>query len=58
MLVIHNGQQSPVDGWYMDRHGHQMLIREGDLAPICPHQGPMRAMWRLVRELGRRVRAD
>ncbi len=51
MKILHNGQQNEITGWFMDRHGHQLFMRRGDLAPICPHSGPAPQMWRLVREI-------
>ncbi len=51
MTTIHNGQSSPIQGWYVDLHGHQLFMRRGDLAPLCPHSTPTSALWRLVREV-------
>ena len=53
MLTLHNGQRLPLTGWFIDTHGHQLYLREGDLAPACPHLGPvLPALWRLIREIG------
>ncbi len=51
MTTLHNGQQNEITGWFVDVHGHQLFMRRGDLAPICPHAGPAPALWRLVREI-------
>ena len=51
MMTLHNGQPSAVQGWYVDMHGHQLFMRRGDLAPLCPYSGPTAALWRLVREV-------
>jgi hypothetical protein len=51
MLTVYNGQRNPASGWYVDRHGHRLYLRAGDLAPICPRQGPALVMWRLTREV-------
>ena len=50
-VLIWSGQPAPVGGWFVDLHGHRMLIRVGDLAPICPYLGPSTAQWRLVCEI-------
>ena len=57
MITLHNGQQNQVQGWYVDLHGHQLFMRRGDLAPLCPHSLPTPALWRLVREVAE-VRTD
>ena len=47
MDVINNGRVITTTGWYCDLHGHQALLRAGELAPPCPHSvGP--ALWRLM----------
>ena len=50
-IVVWSGQRAPVGGWFLDPHGHRMLIRAGDLAPICPFLGPAPATSRLLREI-------
>lgn len=51
-MVFQNGQVVPVDGWYVDSHGHQLFMPQGSLVPICPHLGPAAVMWRLLRQVG------
>lgn len=46
--MIHNGYPVPAGGWYEDAHGHRVLLRAGDLAPICPRFGLVPVAWRLV----------
>jgi hypothetical protein len=50
--VVWNGQPAPVAGWFVDGHGHRVFLREGDLAPICPHFGPAPVAWRLLYAVG------
>lgn len=55
MLVIYNGQENPISGWFVDVHGHRLFLRRGDLAPICPHLGPAIARWRLTQEVAEAI---
>ncbi|MDP2623395.1 MAG: hypothetical protein Q8Q29_06320 [Actinomycetota bacterium] len=48
-----NGQPVPVDGWWIDPHGHRLFLRAGDLTPICPRSGPATVAWTLVRGVTR-----
>jgi len=57
-IMVWSGQPAPVGGWFVDPHGHRMLIRAGDLAPICPFLGPATAQWRLVCEIPQVPSAD
>ena len=50
-MTLYNGQEATVTGWFVDRHGHQLFLQRGQLAPICPRSGPATALWRLVREV-------
>lgn len=54
-LTLHNGQATDRSGWFVDLHGHQLYMREGHLAPTCPHQGHGPMLWRLIRETGERA---
>lgn len=51
MITLHNGQEVTTTGWFVDKHGHQLFLQRGQLAPICPHSGPSAALWRLTREV-------
>ena len=50
-IILFNGQPSPIRGWFADGHGHRILIRRGDMAPICPRLGPGVIQWRLMQEI-------
>jgi hypothetical protein len=43
----------PVEGWWVDPHGHRLFLRAGDLTPICPHSGPSPVAWTLIRGMPR-----
>jgi len=47
-VIRWNGHPVPIGGWYADSHGHRIFLRAGDVAPVCPHFGPARVVWRLV----------
>jgi hypothetical protein len=51
MLVIYTGYPAPKSGYFADDHGHCLLLRRGDPAPICTYSGPSVVRWRLVREI-------
>jgi hypothetical protein len=53
MLILWNGQRSPVGGWFEDEHGHRLYLRKGDPAPICPRFGPTLVRWRVVQVFDR-----
>ena len=48
MQVVTSGQPVTMGGWFVDQHGHRLLLRAGEPAPICPHLAPATACWRLV----------
>lgn len=52
MEIVYNGQQLGTTGWFVDEHGHRLFLQRGDLAPICPRNGPGVAQWRLVQRIG------
>lgn len=52
MLILWTGQPAPADGLYVDEHGHQLVLRRGEPAPICAFAGPGPVRWRLIRSLG------
>ncbi|MFQ5947723.1 MAG: hypothetical protein ACE5KX_02535 [Acidimicrobiia bacterium] len=52
MTILWNGEVARVGGWYIDDHGHQLFMRRGDPAPVCPHFLPAAVHWRLVKEIG------
>ena len=51
MRMIRTGQLVSDSGFYADEHGHLLLLRSGDPAPICIFSGPTAVRWRLVRPL-------
>jgi hypothetical protein len=51
MLTIWTGQPAPSSGYYRDDHGHLVLLRPGEPAPICSTSGATVIRWRLVRPL-------
>lgn len=51
-MTIHSGQPISTTGWFVDPHGHQLFLRRGQLAPICPRFGPVAVWWRLWRQVG------
>jgi hypothetical protein len=53
-MIRWNGQPVPIDGWWVDPHGHRLFLRVGELAPICPRSGPTAIAWTLVRGVPRR----
>lgn len=48
MVVVTSGQPAPTPGFYVDGHGHRMLLRPGELAPICTFSGATPVLWRLL----------
>lgn len=52
MLIAWTGRPAPVDGWYVDQHGHGIVLHRGEFAPICVFSGPAVVPWRLSRPLG------
>ena len=51
MIVIVSGQPAPVPGLYVDGHGHRLLLRPAELAPLCPISGATPVRWMLARPL-------
>ena len=51
MVIISSGQPAPTQGFYVDEHGHRLLLRSGELAPLCRFSGATPIRWRLVRPL-------
>jgi len=50
-MEIWTGQAVTTPGLYVDGHGHQVLLRSGELAPICTSSGATVIRWRLMRSL-------
>ena len=48
MVVIFSGQPAPTPGFYVDGHGHRLLLRPSEPAPICKFSGAAAIRWRLV----------
>ena len=48
MLMVTSGQPVTCGGWFVDQHGHRMLLRAGEPAPVCPYLAPAAVCWRLV----------
>lgn len=51
MVIISSGQPTPTQGFYVDEHGHRLLLRLGELAPLCRFSGATPVRWRLVQSL-------
>ena len=51
MVEILSGQPAPSSGYYLDAHGHHLLLRPSELAPLCPYSGATPVRWRLVRSI-------
>ena len=51
MVIISSGQPAPTPGFYVDEHGHRLLLRPGELAPICMFSGATAIRWRLVQHI-------
>lgn len=51
MLTVWTGRPIQATGYYLDGHGHCLLLRSGELAPICVYSGAAVIRWRLVRPL-------
>jgi hypothetical protein len=48
MATIVSGQPTTTPGLYVDPHGHRLLLRSGERAPLCPLSGATPVLWRLV----------
>jgi hypothetical protein len=55
MPTVTSGRPVTDGGWFVDQHGHRLLLRAGELAPVCPHLAPAPACWRLVAPLPLKV---
>ncbi len=51
MVVIVSGQPAPMPGFYVDPHGHRLLLRPAEPAPLCRLSGASPVPWRLERPL-------
>ena len=51
MVEILSGQPAPSSGYYRDPHGHHLLLRPAELAPLCRYSGATAVRWRLVRPI-------
>ena len=51
MVEIVSGQPAPAPGYYADSHGHLLLLRPAELAPLCSISGATPVRWRLIRPI-------
>ena len=51
MVIISSGQLAPMPGFYVDEHGHRLLLRPAEPAPLCKHSGATPIRWRLVQPI-------
>ena len=51
MTIVWTGQPVPTPGMYVDAHGHRVVLRTGELAPICTFSGAAAIGWTLVQAL-------
>ncbi|MCB2223080.1 MAG: hypothetical protein KQH83_02805 [Actinobacteria bacterium] len=51
MPILFSGQPAVTSGWYVDEHGHRLLLRPGEPAPLCAMSGATPVRWRLVRPI-------
>lgn len=47
-MQVRSGHPVEVGGWYLDDHGHRVLLRRNEPAPVCPRIGPLAVTWRLL----------
>jgi hypothetical protein len=47
-----NGVPVQTGGYWMDRHGHMVLVCEGQMLPACPHYPYENTFWQLRTPLG------
>lgn len=50
-LTLLNGSVANTGGYWMDRHGHYVLVRAGDPLPGCPRQPGEITFWQLSTEV-------
>ena len=51
MVIVSSGQPAPTPGFYVDEHGHRLLLRPAEPAPLCKHSGATPIRWRLVQPI-------
>ena len=51
VLTVWTGQPIRDTGYYRDEHGHCLLLRSGEPAPICMYSGAAVIRWQLIRPL-------
>ncbi len=51
MMIISSGQPAPTPGFYVDEHGHRLLLRPAEPAPLCRFSGATPIKWRLVQSV-------
>jgi len=47
-----NGVPVQTGGYWVDRHGHSVLVCEGQMLPSCPHYPYENTFWQLQQPLG------
>lgn len=51
MRQLHNGANTDLAGYWLDRHGHQVYVCEGQALPACPQFPYDTTFWQLAAEV-------